>query len=143
MKNINCLSKVYFDGNNTQYLLWHSLKLLSAGISSHSFKLSQRGLQFPGHLRYRQSQCHISPRSSSACGRGGRRSWNRRRRGGGPVQQHLKILVISSVQSNSVGLQWEWPSVTAPPHVLNFSMGMSKAFWQESACAAKASLISI
>ena len=35
-----------------------------------------------------------------------------------------------------------WPRATAPPQVLNFSRGMSRAFWQESACAANASLIS-
>ena len=34
------------------------------------------------------------------------------------------------------------PRATAPPQVLNFSIGMSKAFWQERACAANASLIS-
>ena len=35
------------------------------------------------------------------------------------------------------------PSATAPPHVLNFSVGKSSAFWQDSAWAANASLISI
>ena len=43
MKNINCLSKVYFDGNNTQYLLQaFILRLLSAGVNmrrtSNSFE---------------------------------------------------------------------------------------------------------
>ena len=35
-----------------------------------------------------------------------------------------------------------WPRAMAPPQVLNFSMGMSRAFWQDRAWAPNASLIS-
>ena len=132
---------------------------------------SRRGWRCPGRLRCRLTRCRTSAPSSAACGPCVETSSARRHvvRHGiiihvmrhGIIRQgtyHMtrdktRDKTRDTTRDKAAAYMWAeilapdaasgCPSATAPPHVLNFSVGKSSAFWQDSAWAANASLISI